>query len=167
MRIRADGHVQSLELDGIETDIAQAREALEHMRQLSRKLMAPLSIAMPKGQHEQALEAPRHADVFELITTSGTTGGVALKYRVDGEASGVACLWWGRARQPGVTEPDGRATNAGAMNMGASQTSLIPKRGPFTAKSRSWGVCASNVNLATGTRYALAAWIGRTAPTAR
>lgn len=169
MRIRTDGHVQSLELDGIETDIAQAREALEHMRQLSRKLMAPLSIAMPKdGNTSKPWKHRGMPMFFELITTSGTTGGVALKYRVDGEASGSGVFVVGEGRgNLGSQNQTAGATSAGAMNMvGASQTRFDPEAGlPFYSEVSVTGESgASNVNLATGTRYALAAWIGRTYP---
>ncbi|HCH66903.1 MAG TPA: hypothetical protein DFR83_29130 [Deltaproteobacteria bacterium] len=167
MRVRADGHIQSLELAGIETDIAQSREALEHMRQLTRKIMAPLSIVMPKeGNTAKPWKHRGMPMFFELITTSGTTGGVALKYRVDGDGAGAGVFVVGEGRgNLGSQNQTAGATSAGALNMvGASQTRFDPDAGlPFYSEVSVTGESgASNINPATGVRYALAAWIGRT-----
>lgn len=166
MRIREDGHIQTLSLEGIETTISQSREALEHMRQLSRKLMAPLSISMPKD----AIGAKpwKHKGMplfFELITTSGTTGGVMLKYRLDGEAKGggVFVVGEGRGSLNSQNQTQGAGT-AGALAMnGASQTRFDPKSGlPFYSEvSVTGNPTAQNQNLTGEARYALAAWVGR------
>jgi hypothetical protein len=167
LRVRADGHIQSLSLEGIETTITQSREALEQMRQLTRKLLAPLSIAMPG---DAAGQKPwKHKGMplfFELLTNSGTTGGVMLKYRVDGEASGggVFVIGEGRGSLNSQNQTQGAGT-AGALAMvGASQTRFDPQTGlPFYSEvSVSGNPTAQNQNLTGQARYALAAWVGRT-----
>jgi hypothetical protein len=166
MRIRADGHIQTMSLEGIETDIAQAREALEHMRQLTRKLMAPLSVSMPKdGIGAKPWKHKGMPLFFELITTSGTTGGVALKYRVDGDAKGggVFVVGEGYGNLNSQNQTQGAGT-AGALNMkGASQTRFDKKSGLplYSEVSVTGWPTAQNANLTGEARYALAAWAGR------
>jgi hypothetical protein len=169
MRIRADGHIQHLDLDGIETDIAQAREAREHMRQLSRKIMAPLSISMPKdGKTDKPWKHRGMPLFFELITTSGTTGGVALKYRLDGKASGEGVFVVGEGHgNLGSQNQTAGASTAGALNMvGGSQTRFDAELGlPYYSEVGVTGEAgASNVTMASGVRYGLAAWIARSYP---
>ncbi len=169
MRIRPDGHIMGLEIEGIETDISQSREALEHMRQLSRKIMAPLSISMPKeGDGSKPWKHKGLPLFFELITTSGTTGGVVLKYRSEGEApgGGVFVVGEGHGNLGSQNQTSG-ATTAGALNMvGASQTRFDTSAGLplYSEVSVTGEPNAANANIVSGTRYALAAWIGRSYP---
>ena len=166
MRVRADGHISALDLEGIETSIGQSREAEEHMRQLMRKAMSPLAIQMPK---DAAGTKPwKHKGMplfYELLTTSGTTGGVMHKYKVDGDSKsgGVFVVGEGRGNLNSQNATQG-ATTAGALNMvGASQTRFDPKAGlPLYSEVSVTGVpSAGNATVQSGVRYALAAWAGR------
>jgi len=166
MRVRADGHIASLDLDGIETTIAQSREAEEHMRQLMRKTMAPLAIQMPKDP--TGAKPWKHKGMplfYELLTTSGTTGGVMHKYRVDGDAKagGTFVIGEGRGNLNSQAATQG-ATTAGALNMvGASQTRFDQKSGLplYSEVSVTGAPNAANDTVHGGIRYALAAWAGQ------
>lgn len=165
IRVRADGHIASLDLEGIETSIAQSRDAEEHMRQLMRKTMAPLAIQMPK---DAAGAKPwKHKGMplfYELLTNSGTTGGVMHKYKVDGTAKsgGTFVVGEGRGNLNSQNATQG-ATTAGAFNMvGASQTRFDPKTGLalYSEVSVTGTPSAANDTVFGGVRYALAAWAG-------
>lgn len=169
MRVRPDGQIQSLEVEGIPTDIAQARRALEHMRQLARKMMSPMGVTLPK---DGVVAKPwKHKGMplfFELISSSGTTGGVAHQYRVDGDApgGGVFVIGEGRGNLNTQNQTQG-ATSAGALNMvGATQTRFDAEGGlPLYSEVSVTGTpSAANGALVGGVRYALAAWVGQVHP---
>ena len=136
------------------------------MRQLMRKTMSPLAIQMPK---DAAGAKPwKHKGMplfYELLTNSGTTGGVMHKYKVDGEAKagGTFVLGEGMGNLNSQNATQG-ATTAGALNMvGASQTRFDTKSGlPLYSEVSVAGVpSASNATVQSGVRYALSAWAGR------
>ena len=165
MRVRADGHFSALDLEGIETDIAQSRDAEEHMRQLMRRSMAPLAVQMPKDA--VGAKPWKHKGMplfYELLTNSGTTGGVMHKYKVDGEAKagGTYVVGEGMGNLNSQSATQG-ATTAGALNMvGATQTRFDPKTGLalYSEVSVSGSPSAGNTTVQSGVRYALAAWVG-------
>ena len=166
MRVRADGHFASLDVEGIEASFAQARDAQEHMRQLMRKTLAPLAIQMPKDT--SGAKPWKHKGMplfYELLTNSGTTGGVMHKYKVDGDAKGggTFVIGEGRGNLNSQNATQG-ATTAGALNMvGASQTRFDPKTGLvlFSEVSVTGSPNAANDTVHGGVRYALAAWAAR------
>jgi len=166
MRVRADGHFASLDVEGIEASFAQARDAQEHMRQLMRKTLAPLAIQMPKDT--SGAKPWKHKGMplfYELLTNSGTTGGVMHKYKVDGDAKGggTFVIGEGRGNLNSQNATQG-ATTAGALNMvGASQTRFDPKTGLvlYSEVSVTGSPNAANDTVHGGVRYALAAWAAR------
>lgn len=169
MRVRADGHMATLDVEGIEASFAQGRDAQEHMRQLLRKTLAPLSIQMPKDA--TGAKPWKHKGMplfYELLTNSGTTGGVMHKYKVDGDAKagGTFVIGEGRGNLNSQNATQG-ATTAGALNMvGASQTRFDTTTGLalYSEVSVTGAPNASNDTVHGGVRYALAAWAAQVHP---
>ncbi len=166
MKVRADGHVSSLDLKGIDTSTGRTRDSLEQMRQLMRKTLAPLAIQMPKDA--VGAKPWKHKGMplfFELLTMSGTTGGVMHKYTVDANSkdNSVFIVGEGRGNLNSQLATAGAST-AGAFNMvGATQTRFDSQTGLvlYSEVSVTGTPGISSDTVMGGVRYALAAWAGQ------
>jgi hypothetical protein len=175
MEIRDDGHVRSLDLEGIETQITRERVQVEQLRQLTRRLVAPLCVSLPKdGEGAKPWKHNGMPLFYELMSLSGTTGGLSHKYKREDDKGQTYIVGEGIGTlntQAGMGgDPDGGATNVSGMAMrGASQVRWDAALGlPAYAEAAVTGeATASNMQLVQGPLYAYAGSIARILPDGR
>jgi len=106
--VAEDGRIRALDLEGVSKDSLRESLIQEYLRQLMRKLVAPLDVATPKDGVDPGApwKYKGYPIGYELLSRTGTAGKVALKYRTDEGRNGHAML---------VAEGGGNvATNADA-----------------------------------------------------
>jgi len=164
--IAEDGRIRALDLEGVSKDSLRESLIQEYLRQLMRKLVAPLDVITPKDGVDPgaAWKYKGYPIGYELLSRTGTAGKVALEFRTDEGRNGHAML---------VAEGGGNvATNADAdqgaqagVNMVGGGQYLIDAAssevayGEFTV-SGELSARASGA-LTNPAFYGLGGWVGR------
>jgi len=91
IQVTADGHLGTVDLEGIDKRDDRMAEIFEDLRQLVRHDLAPLDLSMPRGgeiPHKGAWRQKGTPLLFQLLDPYGTAGGSILRHQV-GERSGA------------------------------------------------------------------------------
>ena len=167
LSVAADGRIRKLDFDGIYADDSRVGAMIEGMRQMMRRVFAPMDVQLPKNGDANGKSWKQKGSplAMELLTTQGTSGGVVMKHRVieGGEEGRV------------LYTTEGRGSVAEGANMEAGTTSVMKVgmegRGEFNTKmgvlnwaevSTKAGYSASALNALSGVgAYTYSGWIVR------
>ncbi len=95
--LRPDGHIKTLDLEGVEKKYERGNDVHEQLRQLLRRVFAPLGAQLPKngddpGKPWRHKGQPAYFDLFVTqgtdSATYGTTGGSRVDYGIVGQHDG-------------------------------------------------------------------------------
>ena len=117
-RMGEQGRIQRFDLRGADTRNSQHAAILDGLRFVLRRAFTPLDIQLPKRGEDRGKKWTQKGSplIFELKTSQGTAGGVALKHEVEGEAQAQAKV---RIRTVG------RASLTEGVNLEAGTSSMI------------------------------------------
>ena len=83
MEMDTSGRIKRVDLEGPERTTSREAGVIERQRQLATRLLAPLDIQFPKdGDTSEAWKQKGSPVAMQLLSTSGTAGGVRLMHEV-------------------------------------------------------------------------------------
>ncbi len=175
--VRSDGHIRSLDLEGLSKENNRAALIHEYSRQIMRRAFAPLCLQLPReGADPGDGGIWKHKGrplAFELPSRFGTSGGTAYSYEITGRQGDVVTIsGFGRgnitsgASGGGVVSVGGEVagTSSGlSLNMvvaGMARFDAVAGRALYSEVSATGEANASSVSVGDAMRYAYAGWAG-------
>jgi hypothetical protein len=170
LSVAANGRIRKLDIVGVYADDSRMGEMIEGLRQMMRRVFAPMDLQLPKDGDDGGKEWKQKGSplAMELLTAQGTSGGVIMKHRVLVGGDGDGVLY--------VTK--GRGSVAEGANMEAGTTSFMrvstEGRGEFNTAMGvlNWAevrtkakYSASAINALSGVgAYRYSGWVVRVRP---
>lgn len=92
--IAADGRIGTVDLEGVDKDDDRQAQIHETLRQLMRRVLAPLDLGLPrKGDPKSGTWRQKGTPLlFQLLTEYGTTGGSVMKHTLTGREGSLALI---------------------------------------------------------------------------
>lgn len=178
MEVRSDGHIKLFDLDGLGADtksLSVKRNQIEQLRQIMKRALAPIGVQAPKdGEGAKPWKHKGMPLFYELMSMTGTAGGLVHKYTLDqsggdlfivGEGHGNLNVQGGAsvAGGTGASAAGGPSTTPAYNLVCTTQTRWDPKLGlPAYSEAVSQATAtASNTNLSGQPLFAYAGFIAR------
>ena len=165
IQVRPDGGLKDLDLEGVPKGDARRARQQEQLRMLSKRVVAPLFVVMPKGGEDpgKAWKVSGFSPAFELLDESSTTGGVSLETAVVAQAGNT---WKLRSEGKGSVatqvEVEGGIGASTAMKV-LAESRFDPQAGlvVFAEQLSTGDRLAVGTQLGGSPRYSCAGWVGR------
>ncbi len=126
--VLADGRIRAFDLEGFPKGTNRENDLWEILRQVLRRSLSPFDVQPPKDGIAPA-KPWKHKGMpmgFELLTKTGTTGGVVIKYQPADDIAGRKVIL-GEGRGNVSTNAEADAGGQGAVNMvGFTRTLIDP-----------------------------------------
>jgi hypothetical protein len=166
MTMAKDGRIKQVELHGVEKTDGRSGRILENLRLILRRVLSPLDLQMPpKGEDKGKPWRQKGSPLaLELLTATGTAGGVAMKHWVVGrsgqgiqiDTEGRGSMTEGASLEGGVASI--RRVNTKARAMFDGESGQLWWREYLTEA----GYTASTLNTIPGGKaYTQSGWLGR------
>ncbi len=178
MEVRSDGHIKLFDLDGFPKDakaISIKRNQIEQLRQLMKRALAPLCVQMPKdGAGAKPWKHKGMPLYYELMSMTGTAGGMVHKYSLDqsqgdlfivGQGNGNLNIQGGAAvaGSMGAADAAGTTTTPAFNMVATTQTRWDGAMGlpAYSEAAANAMATASNANLSGQPLYSYAGFVAR------
>lgn len=178
MEVRSDGHIKLFDLEGLGADaksLSVKRNQIEQLRQIMKRALAPIGVQAPKdGEGAKPWKHKGMPLFYELMSMTGTAGGLVHKYKVDksggelfivGEGHGNLNVQGGAsvAGGTGASAAGGPSTTPAFNLVSTTQTRWDTELGlPAYSEAASQATAtASNTNLSGQPLFAYAGFIAR------
>lgn len=168
MVVAPDGRIRSLDLEGPEKGWWREARVHEVLRQLMRRAFTPLDVQVPKNGEatDKKWKYRGFPLAFELMSKTGTTGGVLLNWNTEADVAGRKMMVAeGRGNVASNADTAGSGSLAPAVNMvGVVQTLIDPAahQVSYSEFSVDGQMSAQNVNAVGNLGFInYAGWAGR------
>lgn len=166
--VSADGRIGTIDLEGVGKEDDRQAQIHETLRQLLRRVLAPLDLGMPrKGDPKSGTWRQKGTPLlFQLLTDYGTAGGSVMKHTLTGREGSLALI-----------ESEGRGNLSTGLDFELNASQMVNMVGGGTGAfdtstgQLAWRTLAVSGELTTESIqygdpvvYGLAAWVGRIGP---
>ena len=167
LEIAEDGRIRKFDLEGFPKGTQRENDIHETLRQVLRRSLSPLDVMAPRDGKDPGKSWKHRGQPmgFELLTKTGTAGGVLLRYETEGEVAGRK-VFVGGGRANVSTNAEADQGGQGAVNLNGYTRTLLDPATHQVAYSEVVVEGILSARAAAGavsqdTHYRLATWIGR------